>query len=184
MTSATAVPTDLRWRVGRAWRKIRRGASAVRVKDLFYGPAGDDSPHNDTLDLALADALAVICQQGSLRMGELADALQITPASTTRAVTCLVDKGYVERVKAADDNRSIVVSPTDLGRSRFEVMNRRIQAGLTEILAEFTPEEQVQLAEYLERFVNAVDRLVERHASDDDSVISLDPDPAKKPNRS
>lgn len=183
MTSATAVPTDLKWRVGRAWRKIRRGASAVRVKDLFYGPADGDSPHSDTLDLALADALSVICQQGSLRMGELAEALQITPASTTRAVSCLVDKGYVERVKATDDNRSIVVSPTELGRSRFEVVNRRIQAGLTEILSEFTPDEQVQLAEYLERFVMAVDRLVERHAADDADVIALDSTPTKEPNR-
>ncbi len=159
MTIASSVDADVRRRVGRAWRQIRRGASAIRVKDLFYG-AGDD-----TLDLALADALAVVCQQGSLRMGELAEALQITPASTTRAVSCLADKGYVDRVKAADDHRSILVSPTKAGLARFEVFNSNIQGGLEEILEEFTPEEQAQLAEYLERYVQSVDRFVARHAA-------------------
>ena len=161
MTTVSSVDVDLRRRVGLAWRKLRRGASAIRIKDLFYGSEGD------VLDLALADALAVICQQGPMRMGELADALKITPASTTRAVSCLADKGYVERVKASDDHRSIMVSPTEAGRRRYDVFNAKIQNGLSEILGEFSPEEQIQLAEYLDRFVAAVDRLGERHTAAD-----------------
>lgn len=137
---------------------MRRGASAIRVKDLFYGQ-GDES-----LDLALADALVVICHHGTMRMGELADALQITPASTTRAVSCLAEKGLVERVKATDDHRSILVSATEAGRARYDVINDKIQSGLTEILSEFTPEEQAQLADYLERYVRSLDRYVARHA--------------------
>jgi len=161
MSTVNQVDIDPRRRVGRAWRQIRRGASAIRVKDLFYG-SGDDP-----LDLALADALAVICQQQSMRMGALAEALQITPASTTRAVSCLVDKGYAERVKAVDDHRSIMVSATEAGLQRYEVFNARIQGGLEEILADFSAEEQLQLAEYLERFVQSVDRFVEAHAPTD-----------------
>ena len=157
MTIAGSVDSDVRRRVGLAWRKMRRGASAVRVKDLFY----DDG--EESLDLALADALVVICHYGSMRMGELAEALQITPASTTRAVTCLADRGYVERVKATDDHRSILVSPTEAGKVRCDVINAKIQAGLSEILSEFTLEEQAQLAEYLERYVRSLDRYVARH---------------------
>ncbi|MFV0260745.1 MAG: MarR family winged helix-turn-helix transcriptional regulator [Acidimicrobiales bacterium] len=145
----------LRRRVGAAWRQVRRGASALQLKDVFYG---DDV--NETLDMALADALSVVCQSGPLRMGELADALQITPASTTRAVSCLVDKGYVERVKAADDHRSIMVSATPTGRDRMDIINGRVQAGLGKILGEFSVDEQAQLAELLERFVESVDRFV------------------------
>ena len=78
----------------------------VTVKDLFYGRGGEP------LDIALADALSFICAKGPLRMGELAELMHITPASTTRAVGCLVDKGLVERVKAEDDQRSIMVTPT------------------------------------------------------------------------
>ena len=126
----------------------------MRIRDVFYG--GDDA-----LDLALADALLVVTQQGPLRMGELADALQITPASTTRAVSCLVDKGYVERVKAVDDQRSVLVSATEAGRARADVMNVKIQHGLEEILSEFSEEEQIQLAELLVRFVDSLDRFVD-----------------------
>lgn len=158
---ASSADVDVRRRVGRAWRQIRRGASAIRVKDLFYGQ-GDES-----LDQALADALAVISAQGPMRMGALAEALQVTPASTTRAVSCLADKGFVERVKAVDDHRSIMVSATEAGQARFEVFNGKIQAGLSEILDEFSPAEQDQLAEYLERFVSSVDRFVERHSPDE-----------------
>lgn len=127
----------------------------VKVKELFYGQGGEP------LDIALADALSLICQQGPLRMGALADAMHITPASTTRAVGCLVDKGLVERVRAEDDQRSIVVTATLAGRERYGEISSRIQQGLCEILSDFTPEEQVQLAEYLERFVLAVDKLAQ-----------------------
>ena len=159
METATGVDSDVRRRVGLAWRKMRRGASAIKIKDLFYGN-GDQS-----LDLALADALVVICNNGQMRMGELADALQITPASTTRAVSCLADKGLVERVKATDDHRSIIVSPTDAGQARFAVINANIQGGLTEILSEFTPEEQAQLADFFERYTESLDRYVARQTT-------------------
>jgi DNA-binding MarR family transcriptional regulator len=145
----------VRARVGTAWRQIRRGASMVTMKDLFYCQGGEP------LDIALADALALICQKGPLRMGELAEHMHITPASTTRAVGCLVDKGFVERVRAEDDQRSIVVTATAAGRERYGEVSRRIQHGLEEILADFSPEEQAQLADYLERFVAAVDKLAE-----------------------
>jgi DNA-binding MarR family transcriptional regulator len=159
MSTDGEADAELRRRVGRAWRQMRRGASAVRIRDVFYGSG------EHVLDLALADALSVICQQGPMRMGELAEALQITPASTTRAVSCLAEKGFVERVKAADDQRSIMVSPTVDGRRRYEVFQARIQVGLAEILSEFTSDELHRLAEYLERFVQSLDRFVDGHTS-------------------
>lgn len=153
-TKLTPEQVELQRQVGTAWREIRRGASAIRIKDMFYG-AGPDG-----LDLALADALTVLCQSGPMRMGELAEALHITPASTTRAVNCLVDKGYAERVKDADDQRSIVVSATPDGTTRYLEIARRIQFGLVQILNEFDPDEQVLLADFLCRFVRSVETYV------------------------
>lgn len=139
---------------------MRRGASAIKVRDLFYGSA--DGP----LDLALADALILIAQHGPLRMGELAEAMHITPASTTRAVNCLAAKGMVERVKDDDDQRSIQVQVTPLGRSRYEEISGKIQRGMTLMLSEFTVREQNQLADYMERFVACIDRLAESEIED------------------
>lgn len=150
----TKVKLATRRRIGGAWREIRRGAAASRIKDLFYGMGPDG------LDMALADALSVLTQEGPMRMGELAEALHITPATATRAVDCLVDKGLAERVKAIDDLRSIQVSATAAGRARYEVISARVGTGLEQILGEFSEEEHTQLADLLERFVSAVDHYV------------------------
>ena len=126
--STTKVKVATRRRVGRAWREIRRGAAASRIKDLFYGMGPDG------IDMALADALSVLVQNGPMRMGELAEALHITPATATRAVDCLVDKGLAERVKAVDDLRSILVSVTEAGGARHAVISARIGTGLDQML--------------------------------------------------
>ncbi|MGH1506122.1 MAG: MarR family winged helix-turn-helix transcriptional regulator [Acidimicrobiales bacterium] len=151
----TAADFELRLRVGRAWREIRRGASARKVKDLFYS-SGDDEAG---LDMALADALTVLCLQGPMRMGELADALRITPASTTRAVACLAEEGLVQREKDDDDQRTVRVSATKAGHHRNDIVSSRIHRGLADILDHFDGEE-AQLASFLERFVEAIDQMV------------------------
>ncbi len=153
-TLAIMVRGDLRYRVGRAWREMRRGAAAIAVKEHFYG-----SDTYGALDLALADALTVVCQQGPIRMGELAEALHITPASTTRAVHCLVDRGFVEREPVPEDQRSVQVRVTETGQARFNEMSSKIQRGMTLVLSEFSADEQEQLAGYLDRFVTAVEGL-------------------------
>ncbi len=162
-----AVRGDIRYRVGRAWREMRRGAAAIAVKDYFYG-----SSHHGELDLALADALTVVCQQGPIRMGELAEALHITPASTTRAVHCLVDRGFVEREPVAEDQRSVQVRVTKAGQARFNEMSTKIQQGMTLVLSEFSAEEQEQLAGYLDRFVAAVEQLASTAKQDSNSSSS------------
>ena len=154
MDSRRHADGSVKWRIGLAWRELRRGASAAKVKDLFYG-VGDDS-----IDMALADALALISQQGPLRMGELADALHITPASTTRAVACLADRGFVERLKCEDDQRSVFVSVTESGRGHYASMAERHRRGLDLLLADFDEEEQHVFADLLERYVAAVENLV------------------------
>ncbi len=149
-----SVDRDLRLRIGLAWREMRRGAAAAKLKEILY-----NSPNEEPLDQALADALGVLYQSGPMRMGELADALHISPASTTRAVSCLADRGYAERVKAADDQRSIVVSATEVGRARYRLIAGRINEGLDQVLSEFSEAELDQLADLLERFNGSLSRL-------------------------
>ena len=80
----------------------------------------------------------------------------------------------MERVRAIDDQRSILVSATGAGRHRYELINAKIQDGLSEILMEFTPEEQEQLVDYLERFVRSVDRFVESETAVEHAVLNVD----------
>lgn len=161
MTVTPQLDSTVKWRIGSAWRELRRGASATKVKDLFYG-VGDHS-----IDMALADALSVICQRGPLRMGELADNLHITPASTTRAVACLVDKGFIDRVRCDNDQRSVLVSATPIGQAYYDRIARRLSEGMERVLGEFTRDEQEQLADLLDRYVGAVENFVATTSPDD-----------------
>jgi DNA-binding MarR family transcriptional regulator len=85
--------------------------------------------------------------------------MHITPASTTRAVNCLVEKALVARSRDDEDQRSIQVEATEAGQARYSQISARIQSGLTLMLSEFSEDEQIQLAEYLERFVDSIDKL-------------------------
>jgi hypothetical protein len=59
------------FRVGAAWRELRRGASMQAFRPMVYGE-GDEA-----LDLGQVDALDLLVFHGSARMGELAEALRV-----------------------------------------------------------------------------------------------------------
>jgi DNA-binding MarR family transcriptional regulator len=53
---------------------------------------------------------------GGLRLGELAAALGVTPATTSDSVAALLRKGLVEKSPAPDDARAVMVTLTAKGR--------------------------------------------------------------------
>jgi DNA-binding MarR family transcriptional regulator len=129
---------------------MRRCASSPAVKEALYGSA------DEALDIALADALIVISRKGPLRMGEVAELMHITPASATRAVGCLVNRGFVTRGRAEGDQRSIVVSATKEGRAHYRVIRDLHVAAMDQMLANFSEDEEDLLADFLERFTAGV----------------------------
>lgn len=145
---------DVSTRIGAAWRRIRRRSSARDIKLLFY-VEGSDQP----LDLVLADALGLLHERGPMHMQDIAHALYTTPASATRTIRCLVDRGYADRSRNNDDSRCVTVSLTEAGTARYLVVQDNSRRGLGRILEEFNPDEQRLLAELLERFARNIARL-------------------------
>lgn len=143
-------------RIGVAWRELRRGASMQTLRELIHGPG------TGALELAQADALELLVQQGPLRMRELADGLRVDASTATRTVDRLVRAGLAERRSGGDDARVVVVRPTRLGRARHARSAARARALLTDVLAEFDDHERHQLAELMERLVRSVDVVVTR----------------------
>ena len=80
------------FRVGAAWRELRRGASMQAFRPMVYGE-GDEA-----LDLGQVDVLDLLVFHGSARMGELAEALRVDASTATRAVNRLVDAGLASAV--------------------------------------------------------------------------------------
>jgi DNA-binding MarR family transcriptional regulator len=60
--------------------------------------------------------LTLLRTQDRMRLSALADSLGVTAATTSDAVSTLVDKGLVQKTKAADDKRAIAISLTPQGK--------------------------------------------------------------------
>ncbi|MGD9705076.1 MAG: MarR family winged helix-turn-helix transcriptional regulator [Acidimicrobiia bacterium] len=142
------------YRVGRAWRELRRGAAMGVLRDHLFG-AGDDA-----LEPGQVDTLDLLVQRESWRMSDLADALRVDPSTATRAVQRLVRAGLAERGNSDDDGRVVMVSVTTTGRRCHDAVAQRRRQTLSALLAEFDPAERGQLAALLERFVRAIDDFV------------------------
>lgn len=142
------VDIELLRRLGVALRELRRG-TAQDLRSRLYG---------ELVDLAQADCLEVLNARGACTMSELASELRVDASAATRTVRRLVDGGLVNRKPDPNDARSVVITLTDAGLNLSREVSRRSLAAVLEILDEFKPAEQEQLADLLERFVKGIDR--------------------------
>jgi DNA-binding MarR family transcriptional regulator len=142
------------FRIGAAWRELRRGASMQAFRPIVYGE-GDEA-----LDLGQVDALDMLVVHGSVRMGDLAEALRVDASTATRAVNRLVDADLASRERSDGDGRVMVVVLTEHGKEVHRAMMVRRRDALEGILADLNPKERQQLATLLERFIDGLDSYV------------------------
>jgi DNA-binding MarR family transcriptional regulator len=65
-------------------------------------------------------ALFLTQAKSEMRLSEVAEAIAITPATASAAVTALVEKDLVEKRKAADDGRAIAITITPKGEQQAQ----------------------------------------------------------------
>lgn len=143
-------------RIGRAWREMRRGAASTVIKEVILGSG------KDALEGGQWDTLDMLSRRESWRMGDLADALLVEPSTATRAVQRLTALGLAQRVTREGDGRVVHVAITDLGRSRHGVISDRTKTLMEDMVGGFTAKERANLADMLERFVQAIGRTAEQ----------------------
>jgi DNA-binding MarR family transcriptional regulator len=97
---------------------------------------------------------------GSVRMGDLAEALRVDASTATRAVNRLVDADLASRERSDGDGRVMVVVLTEHGKEVHRAMMVRRRDALEGILADLNPKERQQLATLLERFIDGLDSYV------------------------
>lgn len=142
-------------RIALAWRELRRGASGAVLRAHLLGP---DGPR---LQQGQLDALDILVgEPGGWRMSEFADALRVDPSTATRAVARLERLGLAERTSAVADKRVVTVRATAAGQRTITRVRHLRSLGMQRLLAPFDEHEREQFAEYLERFVGAIDDLV------------------------
>ncbi len=101
--------------------------------------------------------LAILRKQAEhgLRVTELAEALAVTPATTTVAIQALERKGLVQKTRTAEDGRARTITLTDVGQHEAERA-----AGWSDFLLsavdELTPHEQEVFLRGLIKMIRAL----------------------------
>ena len=150
-----AGPSTDAQRVALAWRALRRGTAARRMRALAWAP---DPPQ---LNMGQIDSLDLLVTRRSWTMCDFAAALGIDPSTATRAIDRLVDIGLAEREHSPTDKRVTLVHATQTGRdTQRRVAHRRLGI-VTDALDTFTDTEQHTLADLLDRLVAALDDAVD-----------------------
>lgn len=92
-----------------------------------------------------------IAENGPRRASELCEVLATDKGSTSRLVHHLVELGLIERSPDPDDGRASMLTVSDLGRKRLEMVNATRQEALETALSEWSTDEIAALAAMIGR---------------------------------
>ena len=113
----------------------------------------------DRLSLSQWDLLRTLGKEGSLPVGRLAAAADITAATATRVLDGLERAGIVERVRPDSDRRTVTVKLTAEGRRRLERTRRWIAARERRLFESLAPDEREQAGRLLGHLAEVVEEL-------------------------
>lgn len=113
------------------------------------GPAGAGlSP----TDLWLLDG---VVRHGPLRIGDLAVWQGVDKSTLTIQLRRLAGRGLVQRTTDPADGRAVLVTPSAEGRQLHERVTRHGAVVLAGLLADWSPDERMDLARLLTRFADS-----------------------------
>ena len=95
----------------------------------------------------------VLNEQGAIRTSDLAEKLDIRPASLTEALSKMEQHGLVNRKKDTADSRMVIVSLTEKGTAELEANKQTYQAMSDKLLQVLSAEEQEQFCAIGEKLI-------------------------------
>lgn len=128
----------------------------VAVAARSLGTAAEDTT------LAQYRALVVLASRGPQRMGDLAEALGVTPSTAGRMCDRLVRKELVRRHRARADRRAVLVAITGAGRQVVDTATARRRDLLAEILDRLPAAQQTAVAAAFGAFAAAAGEIPDR----------------------
>ncbi|MFV0258235.1 MAG: MarR family winged helix-turn-helix transcriptional regulator [Acidimicrobiales bacterium] len=142
---------DVDQRLGALWRAARLGPSVDRLRRHVL-----QSGH-ETMEPGQFRTLDTVVGYGPCPVRKLALVMGVEPSTVTRATRKLVDAGLIDKRRAAQDHREVLVEVTTAGLHAHQYYVDRAEAIYRSIFAEFDVEERAQLAELLERMLKSTD---------------------------
>lgn len=133
-------------------------AAMVAVRRL----RGRETHRPGELSYAQYGVLFGLAEAGALPAGELAVAVDLSPATVTQMLESLARTGLVERTRSEDDKRVVLSSLTDRGHELIEQRRSFFERHWRDALAEFGDDELLTAAAVLERIRAMFEELAER----------------------
>jgi MarR family 2-MHQ and catechol resistance regulon transcriptional repressor len=102
-------------------------------------------------------ALETLVDVGDMRLGALAERLFLDKSTTSRVVSALVRKGYVEQRPDAADQRATTLRATRKGQRLCERITGDLVAQQRQLLDDLDPEVRAAVVQVLRRLATAAD---------------------------
>jgi DNA-binding MarR family transcriptional regulator len=143
--------------------EILRGMAGWRAAAASEGFAG---LLGRSLSMTHVHVMFTLHKHGSMRMSELASALDVSLANATGIVTRMEERGLAERSRDADDRRVVNVTLTDEGRQLLEDMDRRRRDFFTFLLSRLSVEELTGLRNGMRAMFRSASEAMARHETE------------------
>jgi DNA-binding MarR family transcriptional regulator len=101
--------------------------------------------------------LVVLCADGPLRSGVLADRLGVHQSTFTRTADRLVAQGWIRREVSAQSRREVIVDLTDRGRELVLGVTKARRREMEKILRKATPKQREAIRAGFDAFASAAD---------------------------
>jgi DNA-binding MarR family transcriptional regulator len=160
--SADSGDAEVEARMGRAWRALRRGPSALAIFEEVFGSPGEQ----DSIEPGHLDVLDLLGARGDLRMTDLATELGVDPSTVTRTLQRMEAAGLARRVPDGADGRVVKAQMTAEGIRLHAVVAAKRLAILDILFEDFGTDDRAQLVGLLERFIASIDQYAARRLDD------------------
>lgn len=111
--------------------------------------------------------MGLLYQHDGMSQKEMANALNLSPATMTVTLKRMEKAGLVRREMDEHDQRILRVHLSEQGKQMWLKSADQIRCVTEELLEGFTPEEERQMREYLFRIARNMERAVEKHGMSD-----------------
>ncbi|KQV73086.1 MarR family transcriptional regulator [Rhizobium sp. Root1220] len=150
-------------RIGQSMTRMRlmMGRRLIGRLAIQSVTPGVELTHLDVLDVvrrAQAD--------GEVTVGTIAEMMRIDPSRASRVVADMVSRDVLMRKASQADARRIVVVMTPLGQRLLSELRAQKLAIISEIVADWKPQEVEIFGELFEKFISGFEEVFHAHARD------------------
>jgi DNA-binding MarR family transcriptional regulator len=150
-TEATAAPpADAFVQLGRSFKRAMAAVRRLRGREVRRPGELSDAQYGLLFSLR---------EHSELSSSELAEAADLSPATTTEMLETLAQAGLVSRTRSLRDRRVVLTSLTERGRGLLDERHARYEPRWRAAFAEFSEDELRTAAAVLDRMAKVFDDL-------------------------